>query len=65
VTLRFWPEYPYMFRDYHREIPAFEQTADEANKVVDKAQDKGNRRKLKRLKAFVGGGFNVLRPKRP
>jgi hypothetical protein len=65
MTLRFWPEFPYVFRDYNRSIPKEEQTVEQATKAVQASYGRKIRKMKKRLMDQLKGGFTFTSPIHP
>jgi hypothetical protein len=65
VPLIFWPEFPYLFRDYDKSITKEEQTAEQAQKAVQSSYARKIRKMKKRLIDQLKGGFTFTSPIHP
>ena len=65
MTFRFWPEFPYVFRDYDKEIPEETQTVEQAQKCVQQSYARKIRKMKKRLMDQLKGGFTFTSPIHP
>ena len=65
MSLRFWPEFPYVFRDYGKSISKEEQTVEQATKAVQQSYARKIRKMKKRLMDQLKGGFTFTSPIHP